>query len=64
MVYFLLFCFFPCLAHAYIDPGTGSLFLQAIIAFFVTFFAFAGSARAKVVSFFNLLKRKKNDKEK
>lgn len=50
---FLLFgVLFPSSAHAYVDPGTGSLILQALIAGGVSALAFFASFRRKILSFF------------
>lgn len=42
VLFFMLFSFFLCIgnAHAYIDPGTGSMILQALLAGAVAVLAF------------------------
>ncbi len=52
----LMFVFYPKVAHAYIDPGTGSLFFQLlfiIITAILTAFAFFYN---KVKMVFNVIK--------
>ena len=43
---------FPNLAYAYIDPGTGSLLLQGLIAAFVSVLVFWRNLRISIVNFF------------
>lgn len=43
---------FPGIAHAYIDPGTGSLLLQGLIAAFVSVMVFWRNLRMGVMNFF------------
>jgi len=52
--HFLLFLLlgFPGIAHAYIDPGTGSLLLQGIIAAFVSVLVFWRNLRMSILNFF------------
>ena len=45
--------------HAYIDPGTGSIILQAIIAAIATWIVFFNNLKQKIKNFF---KSKKNEK--
>jgi len=45
-------------AHAYIDPGTGSLILQALAATGITALAFVRGIREKIASFFKFKKDK------
>lgn len=60
MVYIGLIAVFllPTYAYAYIDPGTGSLILQALIAGGITALAFVRGIREKIIDFF----RSKKDK--
>lgn len=60
--FFVIFiwAFFPLNAYAYIDPGTGSLILQALIAGGITAMIFIRNLRDKVISFF---RRNKKEKE-
>jgi len=53
-IVFTLFIFlgFPSVAHAYIDPGTGSLLLQGIIAAFVSVLVFWRNLRMSIMSVF------------
>lgn len=46
----ILFC--PTFAYAYIDPGTGSLILQALVAGCITCLIFIRRIRDKIVSLF------------
>ena len=41
LTYSLLFLLFPFPAYAYLDPGFGSLILQAIIGFFALVIGYA-----------------------
>lgn len=53
-IVFFLVCFFclPASAYAYIDPGTGSLILQALVAGGITCLIFIRRIRDKIVSMF------------
>lgn len=52
-VFFLLcMLFYPTYAYAYIDPGTGSLILQALVAGGITCLIFIRRIRDKIVSLF------------
>ena len=54
-IVFLLFAallVLPAEVHAYIDPGTGSLILQALAATGITALAFVRGIREKIASFF------------
>lgn len=42
----------PTPAHAYIDPGTGSLLLQGLAAALITGLAFVRGIREKIMSIF------------
>ena len=60
-VYLFLFFIFPTNAYAYLDPGTGSIIIQSIIAAMAAgLFALSGYWN-KIKSFFK--KNKKKDKE-
>jgi len=48
---------FPGLAHAYIDPGTGSLLLQGLIAAFVSVMVFWRNLRMGIMNFFRSKKQ-------
>ena len=54
VAYFLLvnIFFLPSTSHAYIDPGTGSLILQALVAAGITALAFLRGVRMKIAEFF------------
>ena len=60
---FIIILLRPDIAYAYLDPGTGTLLLQELVAAL----AVAGAAIAlywnKLKSFFSSLKKKKNDKD-
>lgn len=53
----IIFLGIPTPAHAYIDPGTGSLLLQGLAAALITGLAFVRGIREKIMGFF-----KKKDK--
>ena len=56
----IVFCFFtPTYAYAYLDPGTGSIIIQAILAFFAAIGATCSLYWLKIKNFF-----KKKDIEK
>lgn len=63
MVYFFVVCIFclPSHAYAYIDPGTGSLILQAVVAAAITGMAFIRSIREKILGLFRNRKDKKEE---
>ena len=48
----ILFSINPSIAYAYLDPGTGSIILQAIIGAFAAFFTSIYLFWAKVKNFF------------
>ena len=50
-------------AHAYIDPGSGSIIIQAIIAAIATAGTTATIYWNKIKNFFKKNKRKNNDKK-
>ena len=52
----LIFVFYPNISHAYIDPGTGSIILQALIAMIAGVSVFFSNIKEKIKKF---LKRKK-----
>ena len=57
----LVFCYIALLpkdSYGYIDPGTGSLIMQALIAGGITALAFVRGIRNKIVSFFRIKKGK------
>ena len=49
-------------AHAYLDPGTGSIILQAIVAAFAAFFTSIYIFWSKVKNFFNKIFKKNKKK--
>ncbi len=62
----ILLCFvllIPDIAFAYIDPGTGSFILQAIIAFLASVAVFFGYQLKIAKSFFKKLFKKKDEKQ-
>jgi hypothetical protein len=61
MRFFILFflAMTPLSAHAYLDPGTGSLIIQGIIAALVPVVAFWRSIKMFLI---RLFKREKSDK--
>ena len=62
-VYIILFCFFSLTsAHAYLDPGTGSIILQAIIGFIAASITIISTYWNKLKIFIvNLFKKKKGE---
>lgn len=60
IVYIVLIAVFllPAYAYAYIDPGTGSLVLQALIAGGITALAFVRGIREKILDLFRSKKEK------
>ena len=48
--------------YAYIDPGTGSIILQAIIAAIATGMVFFNNLKQKIKNFFKSKKNEKNEK--
>jgi hypothetical protein len=52
---------FPGIAHAYIDPGTGSLLLQGLVAALVSVMIFWRNLRMSIINFFRGKKRKETD---
>ena len=55
--------FFANQAYAYIDPGTGSMIVQAIIAVIAGVSVSLGIFRRRVAFFFNNLFNRKNEKK-
>ena len=62
LILYLIF-FFPNIAYAYIDPGTGSFILQAILALFASIAVFFSYQLKIARSFFKKLFKKKEKKE-
>jgi len=59
---FLFFFILTTKAHAYLDPGTGSIILQAIVAAFAAFFTSIYIFWSKVKNFFNKIFKKNKKK--
>ena len=59
----LIFVFFPNISHAYIDPGTGSFIIQAILAVGASIVFYLGYPIRFFKKIFSKFKYKK-DKEK
>ena len=53
----LLFAIFPLHAHAYLDPGTGSMIIQSVIAIFVALLVYFRQLKHAVKSFIEKFKR-------
>lgn len=51
-------------AFAYLDPGTGGIIIQAILAFIAAVFAYTTFFWNKVKSFFSKILKKKNENSK
>ena len=61
-LFFLYFFLFTSSAHAYLDPGTGSIILQAIVGAFAAFFSTLYIFWEKVKIFFRKVFKKDNKK--
>jgi|TARA_Y200000002_G_scaffold369548_1_gene363803 uncharacterized membrane protein len=57
----IFFSINPNIAYAYLDPGTGSIILQALVSIIAAIAAFFSLARYKVREFFKSLFKKKTD---
>ena len=55
----ILFSINPSIAYAYLDPGTGSIILQALVSIIAAIAAFFSLARYKVKEFFKSFSKKK-----
>lgn len=55
----MMFCF-PALAHAYLDPGTGSMILQILGVAFVALGGFFVAFKSRIKAFFSRKKGKDN----
>ena len=60
MLSFLFLFFNNSVAYAYLDPGTGSIILQAIIAVFALIGSYIGFYWKKVKNFFLKFSKKKS----
>ena len=61
-IFFLYFFLFTFSAYAYLDPGTGSIILQAIVGAFAAFFSTLYIFWEKVKIFFRKVFKKDNKK--
>ena len=61
-LFFLFFFLFTSSAHAYLDPGTGSIILQAIVGAFAAFVSTLYIFWEKVKIFFRKVFKKDNKK--
>ena len=61
-LFFLYFFLFTSSAFAYLDPGTGSIILQAIVGAFAAFFSTLYIFWEKVKIFFRKVFKKDNKK--
>ncbi len=61
-IFFLYFFLFTSSAHAYLDPGTGSIILQAIVGAFAAFLSTLYIFWEKVKIFFRKVFKKNNKK--
>ena len=59
-IFFLYFFLFTSSAYAYLDPGTGSIILQAIVGAFAAFFSTLYIFWEKVKIFFRKVFKKNN----
>ena len=62
IIIFLSFFIFTTNAHAYLDPGTGSIILQAIVGAFATFFTSIYIFWNKVKNFYKKIFNKNKKK--
>jgi len=53
-------CIISSPAHAYIDPGSGSIIAQALMFIIAAFGIFYGYIKSKIKSIYNKLFKKKN----
>ena len=61
-IFFLFFFLFTSSAFAYLDPGTGSIILQAIVGAFAAFFSTLYIFWERVKIFFRKVFKKNNKK--
>ena len=61
-LFFLYFFLFTSSTHAYLDPGTGSIILQAIVGAFAAFLSTLYIFWEKVKIFFRKVFKKNNKK--
>ena len=61
-IFFLYFFLFTSSAYAYLDPGTGSIILQAIVGAFAAFFSTLYIFWEKIKIFFRKAFKKDNKK--
>ena len=62
IIIFLSFFILTTKAHAYLDPGTGSIILQAIVGAFAAFFTSIYIFWAKVKNFYKKIFKKNKKK--
>lgn len=63
IILLLVLFFWPNNSYAYLDPGTGSIILQAILAFLAAVAAYTTYAWSKIKIFFSkFFKKKKSSK--
>ncbi len=55
--------FFPTTAHAYFDPGTGSILIQIVVGAMATAAVFWRRIKLSIVSWFSRDKSKENRKD-
>lgn len=60
---FLMFFFSASPAYAYLDPGTGSMIVQAVLAAVAAMAVSLGSARRRMADIFSRIFRKKDKGE-
>ena len=52
LYYLMSFLLFSNYAHAYLDPGTGGLIIQALLAFMIGIGVYFRTIKTKLISFF------------
>ena len=65
--FFILVLFLPSTSYAYIDPGSGSILIQMLLAFFASILTVYHFSKKKIINFFKKLTnifRGRTDKSK
>ena len=61
IILFIYFCLISTEAHAYLDPGTGSIIIQAILGAIAAFFTSIAIYWDKAKNFFKKITKKKKE---
>jgi hypothetical protein len=62
-MFLVLFLLFPVMVHAYLDLGSGSFFLQMLLALFFTVLVSVRAFWYKIFSFFRDEEKKEDDEK-